>query len=257
MGQLALQQVLEQAYSTFGFRIWVDWNQDGTFDPVNEVAYQSGGYATSQSGSISVPLTALGGPTRMRVVAHYLSSTGNIDPCASFSYGEFEDYTFDVIPLPGCTGSPSAGVADVDQFTICANSPVTLNVSGASDPATGLNRIWQSSPAGADTWSDIDGATTPTYVLADGIQEATDFRYVVTCTNSSETDMSNVISATINTNVTECYCIPEGTNTARYINNFSTTGGSQNISNLGSGFSPGGYSDYTDYDRRAVRWRIS
>ena len=39
--------------------------------------------------------------------------------------------------------------------------------------------------------------------------------------------------------------LPEGTNSNRYINNFSTTGGIENISNLGSGFSTGGYGDYT------------
>src|SRR5690554_2168828 len=42
------------------------------------------------------------------------------------------------------------------------------------------------------------------------------------------------------------YCIPEGTNSGRYIDNFSTTGGVQDISNMGTGFSPGGYGDFFD-----------
>src|SRR5690606_34220637 len=41
------------------------------------------------------------------------------------------------------------------------------------------------------------------------------------------------------------YCIPEGTNVNRYINNFSTTGGVDNITNMASGFSTGGYGDFT------------
>src|SRR5690606_23007370 len=41
------------------------------------------------------------------------------------------------------------------------------------------------------------------------------------------------------------YCTPEATNSARYINNFSTTSANENVSNLGSGFSAGGYGDFT------------
>src|SRR5690606_2112197 len=40
------------------------------------------------------------------------------------------------------------------------------------------------------------------------------------------------------------YCIPVGTNSNYYINNFETTGGSANISNMNSGFSAGGYGDF-------------
>ncbi|MFA7470632.1 MAG: GEVED domain-containing protein, partial [Weeksellaceae bacterium] len=42
------------------------------------------------------------------------------------------------------------------------------------------------------------------------------------------------------------YCIPEGTNVNRYISNFSTADGSENISNMDSGFSDGGYGDFYD-----------
>lgn len=42
------------------------------------------------------------------------------------------------------------------------------------------------------------------------------------------------------------YCTPAGTNSSYYINSFSTTGGSANISNMNSGFSTGGYGDFYD-----------
>src|SRR5690554_8022527 len=41
------------------------------------------------------------------------------------------------------------------------------------------------------------------------------------------------------------YCTPSATTTSKYINNFSTTGGTQNITNNGSGSSTGGYGDFT------------
>src|SRR5690554_5247522 len=131
---------------TAGFRIWVDWNQDGVFDTTEEVAYASSGYSADHTGSFTVPADALEGDTRMRIVSHWLSTSGDIDPCETgFTYGEFEDYKFTV--------------------------------------GTGGGMV---------------------------------------------------------------YCIPEGTNSARYIDNFSTTGGTQDVSNMGSGFSPDGYGDFYD-----------
>ncbi|MEO7081837.1 MAG: GEVED domain-containing protein, partial [Flavobacteriales bacterium] len=41
------------------------------------------------------------------------------------------------------------------------------------------------------------------------------------------------------------YCVPVGTGTSYYLDGFSTTGGYSNINNTGSGFSSGGYGDFT------------
>ncbi|WP_271423591.1 GEVED domain-containing protein [Aequorivita sinensis] len=132
---------------TAGFRIWVDWNQDGVFDTTTEVVYNSTSYETSHAGAFTVPADALEGDTRMRIVSHWLSTSGDVDPCETgFSYGEFEDYKF------------------------------TVGAGGG----------------------------------------------------------------------TITYCIPEGTNDTRFIDNFSTTGGSENVSNMASGFSPAGYGDFYD-----------
>ena len=82
---------------TAGFRIWVDWNQDGEFDTSTEVAYASNAYLSNHEGSFTVPASALTGQTTMRIVSHWLSTSGDVDPCATgFTYGEFEDYTFNV-----------------------------------------------------------------------------------------------------------------------------------------------------------------
>jgi hypothetical protein len=42
-----------------------------------------------------------------------------------------------------------------------------------------------------------------------------------------------------------CYCLPSSTSNLTFINNFTTSGGSTNISNLASGFTTGGYADVT------------
>ncbi|MGO3182243.1 MAG: GEVED domain-containing protein [Aequorivita sp.] len=103
---------------TAGFRVWVDWNQDGEFDVVDEVAYSSSSYETNQTGSISVPGDALEGDTRMRIVSHWLSTSGDVDPCETgFTYGEFEDYKFTVTTGGGGgTGGPCATTAPSNAF---------------------------------------------------------------------------------------------------------------------------------------------
>ncbi len=99
-----------------GFRVWVDWNQDGVFDTTEEVAYASSSYGNSQSGTITVPVDALEGDTRMRIVSHWLSTSGDVDPCETgFTYGEFEDYKFTVVAGGGAPGA-DCSLATVGVF---------------------------------------------------------------------------------------------------------------------------------------------
>lgn len=78
------------AYSQ-GHRIWIDWNQDGDFYDAGEDMWNSGTYSTNvYTGTITVPLTAMSGTTRMRVRCSY--NTVPTDPCTQQSYGEAEDY---------------------------------------------------------------------------------------------------------------------------------------------------------------------
>src|SRR5690625_3818214 len=230
---------------TAGFRIWVDWNKDGQFDPEEEVAYQSSGYSANHEGSFDVPGDA-DGDYRMRIVSHYLSTSGDIDPCETgFIYGEFEDYTVSVIPLEACANA-NAGTLTTQDMSVCAGAVFTLEVEGNSEPANGLTGQWMSSVDGGTDWSAVEGATSASYTVSDGITEETQFKYVVSCDMDDSSDETEVVTISMSPAI-ECYCEPEGTNSSRYINNFSATGeGDQEIDNQGSGFSDGGYGDFTD-----------
>lgn len=228
---------------TAGFRVWVDWNQDNVFD-ASEVAYQSTAYSASHTGTIVVPADAELGETRMRIVSHWLSTSGDIPPCTTgFTYGEFEDYKVVTGILAACTEAVAGTVVGDLSREVCANTAFSVSVTGNSDPAEGLTRVWQSSPAGANTWTDLTSGAATLNVA--GIDAATDYRYHVECANG-DSDTSDVIAVTLNPNPSECYCTPEGVTPGRYIDNFSTTNGVENISNLESGFSPSGYGDFYD-----------
>src|SRR5690554_2758169 len=85
--------------ATMGFNIWVDWNNNGTFEE-SEKVYASGITGNPFSGSFEVPADTPLGDYRMRVRAQW----GNSDPlpCGDISWGEAEDYTLTVIDPPAC-----------------------------------------------------------------------------------------------------------------------------------------------------------
>ena len=226
---------------TAGFKIWIDWNQDGNFAP-SESVFNTSSFVSSTTGTITVPLDALPGTTRMRIVSNWSVNTGGENPCATnYALGEFEDYTFEVTELADCTGTPDAGtVADIET---CEMVPFTLSTDGVSTGAAGLTYQWEESTDGI-TWTDLVGANTASYTVTDGVTEEGFYRLVVTCVNSTETATSDAIATTLKV-ASECYCIPSATNANRYINDFTTTGGTQNITNTGTGFSTEGYGDFT------------
>src|SRR5699024_4142485 len=152
-------------------------------------------------------------------------------------YGECSD-------LDGCTGTPDAGqIAGDDSIDVCEGGGFTLTVTG-STAAADLVYQWQSSPVGENDWTDIENANELTLQF-ESITEDTDFRLRIECENSEEEDFTDAITVNV-TPTEECYCIPEGTNSSRYINNFSTTDAIDNVNNTSSGFSTGGYGDFTD-----------
>ncbi|MDR2204582.1 MAG: GEVED domain-containing protein [Flavobacteriaceae bacterium] len=227
---------------TFGFRIWVDWNQDGTFDPVNEVVYQSSGYGPSQSGTITVPTTALPGDTRMRIANHWLDTEGPDDPCTTaFTYGEFEDYKFTVDPLPTVKPDCTTITNPSGPAPIIINAGLNTITWTAVANAFGYHvKVGTSSGGGEVFFDDVTGTS-----ISVSLQPNTTYYVsVVPYNNMGDANPCNN-EVEFETDDTLVYCIPEGTNSTRYIDNFSTTGGNpDNISNLGSGFSPGGYGDF-------------
>ncbi|MEP0264370.1 endonuclease [Dokdonia sp.] len=78
-----------QSY-TENWGVWIDFNQNGTFESSEKVVTGSTSSAGNLSYNLTVPTTALAGNTRMRVAMKW---NGVPTPCETFSYGEVEDYT--------------------------------------------------------------------------------------------------------------------------------------------------------------------
>ena len=79
------------------FTAFVDFDQDGVFNNAEEM-FEIGSLENSTgldgqaaSGTISVPLDALTGVTRMRIIK--TDGASPVDPCFSYFFGQVEDYT--------------------------------------------------------------------------------------------------------------------------------------------------------------------
>ncbi|MGG8497461.1 endonuclease [Tenacibaculum sp. TC6] len=80
------------SYTEF-WKVWIDFNQNGTFETSEEVASGSSSSSGNLSYTFTVPNTALAGKTRMRVSMKWDAAPSS---CEAFSYGEVEDYSVNI-----------------------------------------------------------------------------------------------------------------------------------------------------------------
>ncbi len=99
------------SYTEF-WKVWIDFNQNGTFESSEEVVTGSSASSGNLSSNFTVPSSALSGPTRMRVSMKWDAAQTS---CESFSYGEVEDYTVNI----------SSALAPITSFV--ENIEKTLN----------------------------------------------------------------------------------------------------------------------------------
>ncbi|MCB9178095.1 MAG: S8 family serine peptidase [Flavobacteriales bacterium] len=83
------------------FHVWIDLDQNGTFDGPDELVFDSGDADNAPvEGPLVIPANTTLGATRMRVIMQYNAEPGA--PCAaSFDYGEVEDYCVTFTANPG------------------------------------------------------------------------------------------------------------------------------------------------------------
>jgi hypothetical protein len=108
-----------------------------------------------------------------------------------------------------CTGIPNAGVIQ-GPSSVCMTTSFTLSLFGnTTDP--GITYQWQSKPTSTTIWSNILGATSSS--LTTSITSYTDYRCIVTCTNSNQTSytasytvmISNTANLPLVMNDSVCY----------------------------------------------------
>ena len=150
--------------------VWIDFNNDGTFATSEEVSPVSGWSSTGSTPNpttfnITIPPTANPGVHLMRMRGIWeMNSTdlgyapAHVDPCLynyggsnpNYWSGDVADYYVNIVSLPPCTGTPTAGTASATVTSGCSAYSSMLSVAGTST-GSGLTYQWQSS-ADSTTW---------------------------------------------------------------------------------------------------------
>ena len=109
------------------YAVWIDYNNDIDFDDPGELVWsQAANTNTPNSGSFTVPTGTAQTSTRMRVSMKY---NGIPTSCETFTYGEVEDYTVNLVAGGGDTEAPT--------------TPTNLTASNVTDNSTDLS--WNAS----------------------------------------------------------------------------------------------------------------
>lgn len=196
-----------------GYKIYVDYNNDGDFDDAGEEVFATAATVvanTTINNSFTIPVTTVPGVKRLRVRGVFATTT--FGPCTNHTFGEVEDYNLDVISLTPCSGTPNAGTTTSTSTNIlCSGTPFTLGLTGNS-LTSGLTYQWQSSPDNS-TWTNISGATNPSHTTTQ-TQTTMYYRCVVTCTNGNAS--ANSVPIQVNSVSTPPYA------TLPYVESFET-----------------------------------
>lgn len=174
-----------------GFGVWIDYNNDASFDGPDEYIFTSPTYGTNVfSGTVTIPNNAdYVGVHRMRVRCAYFTTITSSQYCSEFSFGETEDYTITIEPQPACTGAPEPGTLTISPDEFCMTGTTATLALSNYPLASDIVLEWEQSADGV-AWNTIPGANGYNYT-SDPLSATTYFRVKVTCTNSGQSSYSN------------------------------------------------------------------
>lgn len=117
-------------YDEDAVTVWVDWDQDGTFCQANEAfVLVNDGTGASFTGTITAPVDAPIGTTRMRVRMAYNESPR---ACGFAEWGEVEDYSVNVTTFMGLR---DLDTAEWSVFPNPNNGRMTIRFEGSNTNA--------------------------------------------------------------------------------------------------------------------------
>lgn len=108
------------------FKVFVDLDQNGDFDGTGELAYDAGAMTQAAiTGNLNIPVGALVGNTRMRVMMIF-DDDGGVGCTDGYAYGETEDYCVDLVDF--LSGIDEAGYVLLTCYPNPANDQITITL---------------------------------------------------------------------------------------------------------------------------------
>lgn len=152
-------------WGTCYISVWIDYNQDGTFQTTEFVGVSPNvGALANGNLTLTVPGTALAGATRMRLRSSDTApGASNAQSCgaANSSFGETEDYVVTIQAAPAAPANPT----NITATPTCTGG-ATLTATGT--PPAGIVWYWQGTNATGTDNSTGANATNPLTVFNNG-----------------------------------------------------------------------------------------
>lgn len=162
-------------------------------------------------------------------------------------------YIYTITGVDGsCTATNTVSVTVGDAPSI-STGPSSVSIAAGTNTSftvvasnTPTSYLWEVNTGSG--WTTVtnggvySNATTATLNITGASYSMNGYQYRVTASNGCG---SSSVSSTATLTVTLVYCTPSSTGSATYINSFSTSSGITNISNLTTGYTTGGYINYS------------
>ena len=171
---------------TYAVRVFIDFNRNGSFGDAGEnllIGTSLSDNPTTLTGNITIPLTASGGLTGMRVIGY--DDDGN-EPCYNGVYANVEDYLVQLVAATLCTGTPNPGNTITSSSTVCSGGTANLSLQFAT-AGIGVTYQWY------DEQGPINGANGATYTTP-ALNASKTYHCDVTCTSSGFTASSTPVT---------------------------------------------------------------
>ncbi len=154
------------------FKVYIDYNQDGDFNDESELVWDAGVTQIQKTSTITVPLNAKPGNTRLRVVMEY-TGLGTPPPvaCDTIIFGEVEDYCIEIFKPSEICATPE----NLDTMTILEHS-AKLTWAHPAQGAVSYTLRYRVSPSGS--WNYLYNIATPPATLS-GLNDNTSYDWEV------------------------------------------------------------------------------
>jgi len=142
--------------------IWVDWNNNATFEDTEKVYSQFSQTSSTQTGSFTIPENTIEGNYRLRVRSRY--GDNPIEACSNHGYGQALDFTLVVVAasFSDCPGPLNAGTISVTPNTGNTGSIFDVTATGY-DTGDTITYTWEKSEDNGATWIVVGTANSSTY----------------------------------------------------------------------------------------------
>jgi hypothetical protein len=230
-----------------GAAIWIDFNQNGTFEASEKVTFIDNTIAastTAQFPAFTITSDITPGTYRLRVQYRFNNSGEVLDPCVASTYSEIEDYLVNILPEPTCFPP-----TDLSVLSLTFNSATLAWVSDGSlfDIEYGVSGF---TPTGNPS-TGYAGISGTTHTLT-GLEAETNYQYYVR-QDCGDGDLS-IWAGPFSFYTGYCTVTTSNpTSTSYKIIGFSTTEGYTNITNEAANGNTTTAADiYNNYSNMAV-----